>query len=224
MKFIVSSLIVLFSVIIVAQNPIEEDMGNFDTIKTFDLVKVNLVKSDVNKLVITGEDAQDVEFVLKNKTLKIRMKTERIFDGQNTFIHVYYKDLQTIDGNEGSVIVVNELMTQNNLEIKVQEGARVEAGVAIEHLDIRAVTGGIVSLTGAAKNQNIVVNTGGIVENAGLKTDDSRVKIQAGGEVEVYASNYVKIRINAGGDVMVYGNPNNINKKTVFGGRIEFVE
>lgn len=51
------------------------------------------------------------------------MRAENIFDGAETFVHVYYKKLLTIDANEGSRIVSNGLIEQNRLVIKVQEGA-----------------------------------------------------------------------------------------------------
>ena len=46
------------------------------------------------------------------------------------------------------------------------------------------------------------------------------VKVQAGGEVEVYASKSVDARVRAGGDITVYGNPTNVNQKSLFGGDI----
>ncbi len=224
MKHLFTLVVLLTSIFNYSQNPIETVVSNFDTIKTFDLVTVNLVKSNENKIIISGEDAQYVEYVQKNNILKIRMQTDKIFDGTETFVHVYYKELKTIDANEGSIILSNELIEQNRLEIKVQEGAKVKAGLTVKNLDVRAVTGGIVQLSGQVEDQIVVVNTGGIVENAKLKSDYSKVKVQAGGEVEVFASQTVDINVRAGGDVIVYGNPKNIDKKTLFGGRIKIMD
>lgn len=224
MKRLLLTASILFSIIVGAQNPIETVVSDFDMIKSYDLITVNLVKSTENKIIISGRDAQDVEYVQKNGILKIRMRSEKIFDGTETFVHVYYKELVTIDANEGSIILSNELIEQDRLEIKVQEGATVKAGLKVRNLDIRAVTGGIVQLSGQVQDQIVVVNTGGIVENAKLKTDYSKVKVQAGGEVEVNASQTVDINVRAGGDVMVYGNPNSVKKKTLFGGRITIMD
>ena len=152
------------------------------------------------------------------------MQTDKIFDGTETFVHVYYKELKTIDANEGSIILSNELIEQDRLEIKVQEGATVKAGLAVKNLDLRAVTGGIINLSGQVEDQIVVVNTGGIVENAKLKSDYTKVKVQAGGDVEVYATQTVDINVRAGGDVTVYGNPANVDKKTLFGGTINIID
>ncbi|AGC76537.1 putative autotransporter adhesin-like protein [Nonlabens dokdonensis] len=224
MKYLFTLVVLFISISSFSQNPIETVVSDFDTVKTFDLVTVNLVKSTENKIIISGEDAEFVEYVQKNNILKIRMKTDKIFDGTETFVHVYYKELKTIDANEGSIILSNELIEQNRLEIKVQEGATVKAGLTVKNLDLRAVTGGIINLTGQVEDQIVVVNTGGIIENAKLKSDYTKVKVQAGGEVEVYATQTVDVNVRAGGDVIVYGNPTKVDKKTLFGGRIKIMD
>jgi hypothetical protein len=224
MKQLVLTTAIFFSLLSVAQNPIETVVSDFDTIKSYDLVTVNMVKSSENKIIISGRDAQDVEYVQKNGILKIRMRAEKIFDGTETFVHVYYKELAVIDANEGSLILSNELIEQDRLEIRVQEGATVRAGLTVKNLDVRAVTGGIVQLSGQVEDQIVVVNTGGVVENARLITYYTKVTVQAGGEVAVYATQRVDINVRAGGDVMVYGHPLKVNKKTLLGGRIEVVD
>ncbi|WP_213521100.1 head GIN domain-containing protein [Nonlabens sp.] len=224
MKQFVLTTAILFSLLTLAQNPIETVVSDFDTIKTYDLVTVNLVKSSENKIIISGRDAQDVEYVQKNDILKIRMRAEKSFDGTETFVHVYYKELAVIDANEGSLIVSNELIEQDRLEIRVQEGASVRAGLSVKNLDVRAVTGGMLQLSGQVEDQIIVVNTGGIIENDRLLSDYTKVQVQAGGEIAVYATKRVDINVRAGGTVTVYGNPLKVKKNILFGGRINIVD
>ncbi|AZQ43151.1 head GIN domain-containing protein [Nonlabens ponticola] len=219
MKFICIAVFLLSTIVAIAQDR-EVAIDEFETIKTFDLIKVNLVKADENKILFQGRDGDDVEFVERDGLLKVRMKHDKIFDGQNTFITVYYTDIKTIDANEGSIIYANELMEQDDLELRVQEGATIKAGVRIDNLDVRAVTGGIIQLSGKVNNQQVVVNTGGIIENEDLITAYTSVKVQAGGEVEVHATKSVDVNIKAGGDVIVYGDPKKVNKKTLFGGSV----
>lgn len=221
MKFFTLSTALFISLLSFSQNPREIKLGQFDTVKVYDLITVNLVKSDENKIIISGEDATDVEFVNKNGTLKVRMAFDKQFDGTQTFVHVHYTDLKVIDGNEGAYITSNELIEQPQLEIRVQEGARVKAGVIVDYLEIKAVTGGITEVSGTVDQQNITVNTGGIIENQELKSKRTKVKVSAGGEVEVHATDAVDINIKAGGDVIVFGSPRQVSKKTFAGGRID---
>ncbi len=206
-----------------AQNPITKAVGDFTEVKVYDRIVVNLVKSDENKVVITGEDASQVQVLNKEGTLKIRMDFGLIFDGNRTFVHVYYKNLEIIDGNEGAVITSNELIEQDAIEIKMQEGARVTVGLQVKRVKLRAVTGGRIVASGTAQEQEVKVNTGGYYEGQELITEKALILVQAGGEVEAYASQLADITVRAGGDVVIYGNPVEVQRKRTFGGRIKIM-
>ena len=203
-----------------AQRMVDREVGDFHELKVFDLIEVNLIKSDQNRILIKGDHVDDINFVNRDGVLKLRMALEKKFQGEDTFIEVYYTDIRTIDANEGARIVGNELISQDHIELKAQEGAQIVVGLEVTDADIRAVTGGIVRASGLASNQVVVLNTGGIFEGRDLKTGYSSVKISAGGEAELFASDEVDIQIRAGGDVYVYGNPQRVNKKKLMGGRI----
>ena len=208
------------SAITFAQDPITKNMGDFTEVKVYDRIVVNLVKSDENKVVISGADASQVEVINKDGKLKIRMEFDLIFDGNNTFVNVYYNNLKVIDGNEGAEITSNELIEQDEIEIKMQEGARIKVGLKVRNANMRAVTGGIIEVSGIATTQDVTVNTGGIYEGSDFETEETKVFVQAGGEVEVYASKKADVTIRAGGDVDIYGKPSEVKRKRTFGGRI----
>ncbi|MGB5667994.1 MAG: head GIN domain-containing protein [Maribacter sp.] len=220
MKNLLLLLFAIVSLSVSGQRIVDKEVGDFNKIKVFDLIEVNLIKSDVNKVMIKGRNVDDIKIVNADGTLKLRMHLEKKFQGEDTFIEVYYKQIDVIDGNEGAKIVCNELIKQDHLEIRAQEGAKIKAGLDVVDLEVRAVTGGIVETSGLAKNQWVVLNTGGIFEGRGLKTLNTDIKITAAGEAEVFASDKVDINVKAGGDVYVYGNPKEINKNTLAGGRI----
>lgn len=195
-------------------------VGDFTEVKVFDRMRVNLIKSSENKVILKGKDTEDIELVNKDGVLKIRMDINKIFDGNETFVEVHYNNLRVIDGNEGAEIVVNELIEQPKIEIRVQEGAKVKAGIEVENAEMRAVTGGIINASGTAKYQNIEVNTGGIYEGKSLETTDTKLRIQAGGEADIFARRTAEVKIRAGGDVNVYGNPTELIKDKFIGGRV----
>ena len=211
----------VFSAVLFGQNPMTKNVGDFDEVKVFDLIEVNLIKSDQNKVVVTGKDVNDVQIINKDGKLKIRMELEQIFNGDETFVEVHYTSLDIIDGNEGAFISSNELIEQDKIILKAQEGARIKVGLDVNKVEARAVTGGIIETRGKAKEQVIVLNTGGIYEGKRFETKNTTVKIQAAGEAEVNASDLVDATVRAGGDVYIYGNPETVKEKTTFGGRIE---
>ena len=220
MKYALFILSLLFMFSVNAQNPIEKKTGDFTEVKVYDLIEVNLIRSDENKVVISGEDAQDVEVINKNGKIKIRMNLDKIFHGEKTFVELHYTSIEIIDGNEGAFISSNELIEQDEILLKAQEGARIKVGLDVENIEIRAVTGGIIETRGRAINQNITLNTGGIYEGKGFETKNTKVNIKVAGEAEVNASDIVDATVRAGGDVFIYGNPETVKENTLFGGRI----
>ena len=220
MKKYLVLLFVWFSHLAIAQFDIEKNIGDFHEIKVYDLIEVTLIKSDENKIRIKGQNAQDIVLVSKGGVLKIRMQLEKKFQGENTLVEVLYKDLEVVDGNEGAQITFNELMSQTALTLKVQEGSQIRAGVAVDYLETKAVTGGIVTINGTAKVHEVQMNTGAILEAKKLKTQITNIKVTAGGDASIYASKRADVQVRAGGDVEVYGNPEEFMKKQFAGGRI----
>ncbi|MEM5565673.1 head GIN domain-containing protein [Psychroserpens sp. AS72] len=220
MKTYFTIALLVITSLLTAQNPKEKGVGDFNEVKVYDLIVVNLIKSDEAKVEITGDDIEDVEVINKDGKLKIRMKFDKTFNGQRTFVSVFYTTLDVIDGNEGAFITANELIEQNSIELRSQEGARLVIGLDVKNVEIRAVTGGIIETRGKAISQNITLNTGGIYEGKAFETKNTTVKIKAAGEADVNASKSVDARVTAGGDVYIYGNPENVKEKTTFGGRI----
>ncbi|UII80733.1 head GIN domain-containing protein [Flagellimonas sp. CMM7] len=222
-KFFTLSLC-LISATIFSQRMIDTEVGDFNKIKVFDLIEVNLIQSDDNRIMIKGRNVDDIIWMNRDGVLKLRMQLDKKFLGEYTLIEVYYTDLDVIDGNEGAKITCNELVKKNKIELRAQEGAKIRIGMDVEYAEIRAVTGGIVQATGLAQNQSIVLNTGGIFDGRDLRTATTDIRVSAGGEADVFASEEVDINIKAGGDVHVYGKPKKVYKSTFVGGRVHIVD
>lgn len=220
MKHIILALLCITG-ILNAQSPIEKTVGEFKELKVYDLIEIKLVKSTENKISITGKNASAVIVVNKNGTLKIRMNIEKTFDGNKTYVTLYYTDIDIIDANEGAYIHSDETFKQFDLKLRAQEGGLIKLNVDNSFLDIKSVTGGNIETHGVAKKQNIVLNTGGIYHGEDAKTEETKVTIVAAGEAYVNASNFVDIKIRVGGDVFIYGNPKTVNESKAIGGRIK---
>lgn len=221
MKKILITLSILVSTLGFAQREISKDIGEFSMIKVFDLIEVNMIPSTENRVVIKGLDTELVKVINDNGKLKIRMELEQRFNGDATFVEVYYTSVEVIDANEGAFITVNETLNQDQIELRSQEGGHIKVGLEVNSLEVRAVTGGIVETSGTAQNQDVTINTGGIYEARELVTKSTKVTIAAGGEAEVNAQEKAELKVTAGGDIYVYGDPIEFKKKTFAGGRIK---
>jgi len=200
---------------------VTQNLQPFNEVKAFDGLSVNLIKSTVNKAVITGANAGNVAIVNNNGVLKIRMEVTKLFSGYRTFIDLHYSEkLVVIDTNEDARISSKDAFKQDILELKAQEGGELIISAQVDQLLIKSVTGGIISATGASNLQDVQINTGGIYKGKEFKTKFSTINVNAGSRAEVYATDYVKAAVKAGGEVLVYGNPAKMEEKTVFGGKI----
>ena len=212
----------LFTVFAWSQNEkTVSGLDKFTEVKAFDGLSVNLIKSDTDKAVITGENVDKVAVVNNGGVLKLRMQIDKIFSGYRTFVDLYYSgELITIDVNEDARITSEGNIKQDLLELKAQEGGELSIVAEVEQLLVKAVTGGTVETYGSSDLQDIAINTGGIYEGKEFKTKFSTVNVNAGSRAEIYAEDYVKATVKAGGEVLVHGDPAKMEEKTVFGGKI----
>ena len=221
MKNILTTLVLCISLLGYAQTPITKTVGEFSTVKAYDLINVEMIKSSENKVEISGKNAEDVSVVNKNGKLKIKLALSEIFDGSKTDVKLFYTSVDVIDANEGAYITSEDTIKQYEIDLSAQEGGIIELKLDVSVVEINAVTGGVIEPHGIAHNQNIKIATGGIFKGKDLKTTTSKLRINAGGEVHVNASELVDVKIRAGGDVFIYGNPNTVNESRALGGRIK---
>lgn len=221
MKQLILIVTILISGASIAQKQIEKSVGEFKELKVYDLIEVELVKSNENKVIITGTNNQYVVIINKNGTLKVKMNIGQSFDGNNTKVILHYTTLDIIDVNEGAKVYSADVIKQFELTLKAQEGGSIQVPLDVSYTIVKAVTGGSIKTKGASKSQNVSLLTGGIYRGEDLDTDKTEVSINAAGEAHVKASKVVDAKIRAGGDVYVYGNPETLNENKALGGRIK---
>lgn len=207
---------------IFAQTPITKTLGEFSELKVYDLINVSLIKSDQNKIVISGEHAQDVRIVQKNNTLKIRMKLDKMFNGEDTNVKLYYTSVDKVDANEGAIIIAKDPIKQYELELKTQEGGQISAQVNTKLLIVKSVTGGVVNTVGYTEKQQLNIRTGGQYNGSKTEAQHTSLFIKAGGVAKVNTVKVLDVKIFSGGDVLIYGTPKQLKQNKLFGGRIIF--
>ena len=203
------------------QKPLSKTVGEFTELKVYDLINVELFKSNENKVEISGKNAGDVVIVNKDGTLKIRLNLEETFDGNKTYVKLFYTAFDIIDVNEGAYVSSEEPISQFEVELRAQEGGLIKLNLDTKETKIKAITGGVVELAGKTTNQNITIGTGGILKAENFESANSKVAIRAGGEAYINATELLDIKIRAGGDVFIYGDPKEVKENTALGGRIK---
>lgn len=221
MKKIVLVAFLMLSQMNFAQEKLTKNLGDFNEVKVFDRISLQLVPGNENKIEITGDRKDDVEIVNKNGELKVRMKLEKLLKGEDITAILYFTNpIENIEASEGSYVSSEATFKAIDFNVNSKEGSEIKINIDAQKLTVRATSGGILKLKGNATSQDIVINSGGIVKARDLITSQTTVAVNAGGEVEVNASELVDAKTRAGGDIIIYGNPKKINKKTIAGGNI----
>lgn len=209
----------LLGIFSISFSQVKLEVGEFNKLETFDKLNVKLVQSDSQYIEVTGPKAENVEFVNKNKVLKVRMNTKEFLQGETTQVIVYYKDLQSISANEGSFVTSDETIDRNDFLINAKEGSFVALDLEVENLEIKTHTGANIEVSGNAENQSVVSNSGGKYNGETLITSTTEVTVNAGGEAKVYALNQVEAKTRAGGNIHIYGGAK-VSQKTIVGGSV----
>ncbi|HEX8577583.1 MAG TPA: head GIN domain-containing protein [Flavobacterium sp.] len=208
----------------VSVGQVNKNLGDFDAVKVFDKINVQLIPSSENKIEITGDRSNDVETVNKNGELKIRMSLGKLLKGEEVKVKLYFKKIQSIDASEGAVITSDKSFKQTSIAITAKEGAQITVPLNVKNVKVKSVTGATIQLSGSASVQTASLGTGGVLEAKDLKTSQTTVAITTGGEASVAATDLVDAKVRAGGTILIYGSPKKINQNTVLGGSIKEVK
>ena len=200
---------------------VTKKLGDFSSLKVYDKLTVKLISSTENKVVISGNREKEVEVVNNNGELKLRMPFPKLLSGDDISIKLYYKNIDDITANEGSSISSEAVFKQTIFDLNAKEGSRINLKVDAQKVNVKAVTGGIIELSGGAVNQDVVIMSGGVLKAKNLNTSQTTVNLSAGGNAEINASTLVDAKVKAGGTVSIYGKPKQINQQTILGGKIE---
>jgi hypothetical protein len=213
-------IILLLSQIGFSQENTTKNLGDFDAVKVFDKISLQLIPSEENKIELSGKNSSEVEIVNNNGELKVRMPIGKFLSGEDVTALFFYKNIQSLDASEGSYISSEKAIKQISFSLNAKEGAEIKLKLDVQKLSIRATSGGIINLEGTAKNQDIVISSGGVLNAKDLQTEQTNVAISAGGTADIRASELVDAKVRAGGTITIFGKPKQINQKTVLGGSI----
>ncbi len=200
---------------------ITKTLGDFNKVTSFDQIEVLLIRGQENKIILNGNGAEEVELINKNGELKIRMPLTKLLSGENVSVTLYFKNIDAIEANEGSRISSQETFKEIAFEVIAKEGSQIKINLDVDKVSVRSSNGSNVNLEGKAKNQDAITNSGGELDAENLITAQTTITANAGGEANIFATDFVDAKTRAGGNITIFGKPKQINKKTVLGGTIK---
>lgn len=219
-KFWLLSLFITLTGMEVQAQQIEKNPGDFTVIKAFDRINVNLIPADQPKVVLSGSRASEVQVINQNGELRLRMPLRKLLSGESIDAVVYYQKLTGIEASEGSIITAPNLIEAVKMNLSAKEGAQITAEFKVSRLDINQSSGAQITVKGDAEIMEAVLRAGSELDAQHLKTKQTTVSLNAGGDARVYATDLVNAKVRAGGTIYVHGKPRELDQKVVLGGNV----
>lgn len=205
-----------------SQDNITMSLNDFETLKVYNGIDIELIQSDKQELIISGKKAEKVKVKLKNKTLKLTLRfPETMAEGDVKITLFFNKDISVIDANEG-VTLTSKGIEQGHIEVKAQEGAFVNMVVNTKYLTVKGSSGGVLKLSGTTKNETVKLDLAATYHGYKLETTNmSIVKVGSGAKAEINAGESLDAKVTFGGTIFYRGTPEFLTEKKVIGGTIE---
>ena len=207
-----------------SQYKVERNIGDFNRLKVYDLLNIELIKSSTNKVEINGEFPSQAVVKNKNGELKIRMGLEKRFRGSKTTVKLYYKKIDKINTHEGVIITSKDTIRQEKLIIKADSGSIQDYVIDIKDISTKINTGAIIYLTGKAVNHTAKTTTGGELNAETLKTEKTKIHINTGSIADISARDLLEINIRTGGIANIYSKTKRIKENIQTGGKVIYVD
>ena len=211
----------LISVTTLAQKSKEVSISPFNGVKVYSGIHVKLIPSDTNKMVIFGDNIETVVFTLKKDVLKIRHSIDQLLNPSTTYVELYFtEDLDALHTYQGSTLESTAEINTTSIILKAHEGSRQTLNITSEKIDSRVKSGGFLNISGKATSHRVSILGGGICEGEKLLTEQTTVKVTAGGVAYLHASELLEATVSVGGTVRIHGKPTKLIRKKVIGGTI----
>tara|TARA_X000001036_G_scaffold318769_1_gene297195 strand:+ start:27 stop:704 length:678 start_codon:yes stop_codon:yes gene_type:complete len=215
-------LLVFVSLSAFSQGKIDRILGDFSDVSVYDGINLEIIKSEENKVEITGNNTKFVVVKNKNGNLKIRLNLEKRFSGDRTKVTLFYKTLYSLTSHEGANVFSKDTIKQADLNLKANTGSRQNLTLDLNSLGTTAVTGATIILSGKVEYHDTSTSTGAEINAVKLITTETYANATSGGILEIIASKELEASSKLGGIINVYSKTEKIIEKIGIGGVINY--
>tara|TARA_B100000073_G_scaffold73090_1_gene54775 strand:- start:1997 stop:2674 length:678 start_codon:yes stop_codon:yes gene_type:complete len=201
----------------------ERKIGDFQKLSVYDGINVELIKSDTNRVEITGKNTAYIVVKNKNGDLKIRLNVERRFSGNRTKVSVFYKSLYSIISHEGANVFSKDTINQADLNLKANSGSRQNMIVKLNTLQATATAGAKINIKGIAKYQELSATTGAEIMASKLENEEANAVSTTGALIDVSTRKDLKVNSKIGGIINVHTKTDKITEKISVGGVVNYL-
>tara|TARA_B100001057_G_scaffold406984_1_gene420642 strand:- start:120 stop:791 length:672 start_codon:yes stop_codon:yes gene_type:complete len=222
MKRLILTLLIIPS-LLVSQEEINRNIGEFTKLSIYDGINVELIKSDQNKVEASGENTRFVVVKNKNGNLKIRLNVQKRFSGDRTMVKLYYKNLYSFIAHEGSNLFSKDTIKQADLKIKGHTGSRIDIPVELNSISVTSTAGAKITLRGSSTYLEASSATGSEINARNMVIMDGEVSALSGSMVDVRAETSLEAIARIGGVINIHSKTDRITEKVSLGGSVIYL-
>ena len=211
------------SISLFSQVKIDRDLGSFSKVAVYDGINLELIKSEENKVEITGKNTNFVVVKNKNGDLKIRLNLEKRFSGDRTKVTLFYNTLYNVISHEGSNVFSKDTIKQADLNVKANTGSTQNLLVVLNTLNTTAATGANINISGEADYHDGSVSTGAEINAQKLKTIETYASSTTGGVLNVSVIKELEANSKLGGIINVHDKTDKITESISIGGVVNYI-
>ncbi len=222
LNILTTLLFLSITVLVMGQNRETRDIESFDKLDVFGNINVVMNQGEKESIVITTKnvDLSEVSTEVKDKMLKISMKSNLFDDDAEVNVVLTYKEIQEINSNASADIDIKDLISGDKLIATATSGGRIIMKVDLNAIELKVYQGAHIDITGKVKVQESYVNTGGVLSGANFESDEAYMKMNTGGQAEIIVKNLLDANVNTGASLNYFGTPGKEEIKTTLGGKI----
>ena len=218
--------------------------GDFDEIEVSQAIEAEIIKSDVEKVVISAP-ANIIDEILVERNggkLHIHYKTGfRVMNTNNVSAKIYAKDFVKLIANSAASITIKDKFTQEKTDVEASSSASISGDLEANDLDISmdsrssfngkiwavnlyvdASSAASISISGKSKNADMSSSSGSSINGKDVIVENLKADSSSGASLEVSASSTVDAEASSGGSLNVYkkGNVTTVKKEESSGGSV----
>ena len=201
----------------------ERKIGDFQKLSVYDGINVELIKSDENRVEITGKNTDYIVVKNKNGDLKIRLSVEKRFSGNRTKVSVFYKKIYSVISHEGANVFSKDTIKQADLNLKANSGSKQNMIVDLNTLQLTATAGAKINLTGTSQYQDLSATTGAEIMVSKLDNEEATAVSTTGALIDIATTKELKVNSKIGGIINVHTKTDKITEKISVGGVVNYL-
>jgi hypothetical protein len=218
--------------------------GDFDEIEVSQSISAEVIKSDVEKVVISAPQNIIDEVLVDNSGGELHIHYNagiRVMNTHNVSAKIYTKDFSKLNANSAASITVKDKFVQDKMKVEVSSSASVsgdleandfdisidssgsfEGKIWAVELDVDASSAASIDLSGKAKNAEFSASSGSSISAKNVVVQNLKAESSSGASVDISASSSIKAEASSGGSLSVYkrGNITNVTKEESSGGSV----